>query len=263
MQYSQKQLLANVLRNTRFHSVTHVDETGSTNNDLLAQLSSGEANVGDVLVADRQRDGKGRNQRSWLGYKGAALLVSIACELPAELASLTPIATGLAVVDAVDEVTTASTVNLKWPNDVLATCDNRKLTGILVESLYAGPHARKTPLVIGIGLNLQWDKPPEGLAEIAITLEQLAGRNIDRNDILGRVLKKLDERLTQLEQNTKTMLAAYRSRCLTLGQPVTRAANQGTISGIAKDITTQGELLVELESGTIVRVSAGDVIHLQ
>ena len=61
---------------TRFADVRWVDETGSTNHDLLALAAVG-APDGVVLVADHQTAGRGRLDRTWVAPPGASLLVSV------------------------------------------------------------------------------------------------------------------------------------------------------------------------------------------
>ena len=64
------------LRRTRFSDVRWVDETGSTNADLLALARDGAAD-GTVLVADHQTAGRGRADRAWTAPPGSSLLVSV------------------------------------------------------------------------------------------------------------------------------------------------------------------------------------------
>ena len=56
--------------------VTHVDETGSTNADLLAAAVAGAPDR-SVLVAAHQTAGRGRLDRRWDAPPGANLLVSL------------------------------------------------------------------------------------------------------------------------------------------------------------------------------------------
>jgi BirA family biotin operon repressor/biotin-[acetyl-CoA-carboxylase] ligase len=61
---------------TRFTDVRWVEETGSTNRDLLSEAAAG-APEGIVLVADHQTAGRGRLDRSFVAPPGASLLVSV------------------------------------------------------------------------------------------------------------------------------------------------------------------------------------------
>ena len=61
---------------TRFARVEWVEETGSTNADLLLRASAGEAE-GVVRVAEHQVAGRGTRGRTWIDTPGAQLMVSV------------------------------------------------------------------------------------------------------------------------------------------------------------------------------------------
>src|SRR5688572_16226387 len=143
------------LAGTRF-AVEWVAETGSTNDDLLADAADG-APDGTVLVADHQRSGHGRRGRSWEAPASSSLLVSILLrpDLAPEDLHLLTTAVGVAAAEAVDEEL-GITVGLKWPNDLVATTaeGERKLGGILAEASWDGD--RLAAVVVGLGLNVAW-----------------------------------------------------------------------------------------------------------
>ena len=98
-----------------------VAETGSTNADLLARAAAGEDIDGAVLIAESQTAGRGRHGRSWSTPPGSQIALSAGVgvgAVPSEAWGWLPLLTGVAVVDAVAEVT-GVTAGLKWPNDVL------------------------------------------------------------------------------------------------------------------------------------------------
>src|SRR4051812_26899069 len=91
-----------LLTGSRFADVRWVDETGSTNADLLMLARDG-APDGIVLVADHQTAGRGRAGRSWVAPPGASLLMSVLVRLAPDTAPLATMAMGLAAADAVDD----------------------------------------------------------------------------------------------------------------------------------------------------------------
>src|ERR1700710_1443712 len=87
-----------------FKRIDVVDETGSTNADLIARAARGDDIDGAVLLAEHQTAGRGRQGRSWLGAPGAQIIVSVgvdAARVPADGWGWLPLATGVAIVDAV------------------------------------------------------------------------------------------------------------------------------------------------------------------
>ncbi|HQR72382.1 MAG TPA: biotin--[acetyl-CoA-carboxylase] ligase [Burkholderiaceae bacterium] len=126
-----------------------VPSTGSTNEDLLAEGRRVRAAVVQLLAADEQTAGRGRQRRAWIARPRSALLFSLAVPLPAlpaELPAVT-LACGVALADHL--IAQGAAVRLKWPNDLMLA--GRKLGGVLCE-LAVEPDGLGT-LVIGVGVN--------------------------------------------------------------------------------------------------------------
>ena len=153
-----------------------VDETGSTNADLLARAAAGEDIDGAVLIAESQTAGRGRHGRSWSDAAAArrsrCRSASASARVPSAAWGWLPLLTGVAVVDAVAEVA-GVTAGLKWPNDVLV--GTGKLAGILAEVAAPEP-----VVVVGLGLNVTEAPDP-----VATSLAML-GATVDRTDARPR-----------------------------------------------------------------------------
>jgi BirA family biotin operon repressor/biotin-[acetyl-CoA-carboxylase] ligase len=232
-----------------------VDETGSTNSDLLVRASAGEDIDRVVLIAEHQTAGRGRSGRTWSAAPRAQLTLSIgvdAADVPTSAWGWLPLAAGLAVVDAV-EATAGVRAALKWPNDVLA--GNGKLAGILSE-------AAGQAIVVGIGLNvtLRADEVGEPLVT---SLADLGVEEPDRTELAAELLRRLGQRVTGWRAGDQRLIDEYRSRCTTIGSSVRAVLPGGReIVGAALSVDDQGRLCVDtgLE---VVAVSAGDVVHLR
>jgi BirA family transcriptional regulator, biotin operon repressor / biotin---[acetyl-CoA-carboxylase] ligase len=128
-----------------WREVTVVEETGSTNADLLAQARSG-AGEGLVLVAEAQTSGRGRMGRRWISPPRRSLTFSVLLRpaVPAGLLGWVPLLAGVAVASALEQ-TAGVDARLKWPNDVLV--DGAKIAGILAERWGSA-------IVVGTGINV-------------------------------------------------------------------------------------------------------------
>nr|WP_246241175.1 biotin--[acetyl-CoA-carboxylase] ligase [Mycolicibacterium madagascariense] len=239
-----------------------VQDTGSTNADLLARARDGEDVAGAVLVAEHQTAGRGRNGRTWSAVPGAQISMSVGVplgDLPTAAWGWLPLATGLAVVAAVAEVTGVA-VGLKWPNDVLSTPDGRKLAGILAEVASPAP-----VVVIGIGLNvsLRADELPH---PAATSLALLGAQVPDRAELIIALLRELQRRVGQLTAARgagDALLADYVAHSLTISQRVRATLPGGReVVGRAVSIDDQGRLRIDTGPETVL-VSAGDVVHLR
>lgn len=171
---------------SRFHRISRLPVTGSTNEDI-AQILGEEHARGLTLVADYQERGSGRKGRSWIAPPGSALLCTIALPdaLPTENLWVVPFWTALVVASAMREF--AITPTVQWPNDLLIA--GRKVAGILCISRVIGEYAWAG---CGIGVNVvrpedqqldAIDPPPAFLSDVA---------RVDRDELLDAVLRHAD-----------------------------------------------------------------------
>lgn len=220
--------------------VDYIDETGSTNTDLLADASAPDRSL---LLAGHQTAGKGRLGRTWTAPAGAQLIFSTLLVDPdlSRIGTVT-LAAGLAVTDAIDGAV------LKWPNDVLI--DGRKLAGILAEM------SGGNRVVIGVGINheLTRDELPVAHATSLV----LEGIDRARVDLAIDVLRALRRRLDQWEDGDPALLDDYRERCSSIGEKVRLEAPTGDIVGTVDEVADDGRILIDGEA-----YSAGDVTHLR
>jgi BirA family biotin operon repressor/biotin-[acetyl-CoA-carboxylase] ligase len=238
-------------------SVTHVAETGSTNDDLAAAARAGAPDR-TVLVADHQTAGRGRLGRRWEAPPAASLLISVLIRPRAAIAAgrlhgVTQ-AVGLAARRACTDVAGFTPV-LKWPNDLLV--DDRKLAGILAEAVADGGHV--VAVVVGMGLNVAW---PETPTADAVSAAAVAGRPVDRGDLLSALLKHLDGHLGQWEDDPEALREDYRDALATIGRHVRVETPSGPLEGVAVDVGPAGELLLDA-GGRRHAIAVGDVIHLR
>jgi BirA family biotin operon repressor/biotin-[acetyl-CoA-carboxylase] ligase len=233
------------------------EEIDSTNTRAAAAAARG-APEGYVVVADRQRAGRGRHGRAWLAPTGTSLLASLLVRpgVPAPSLPLLPLLCGLAVAEAVEPFCAGVPVMLKWPNDVLL--GGVKAAGILLEAPSVGE------VIVGIGVNVDWRgvKRPEGLA--ATSLSEAAGRSVDRWNVLGAVAEAFSRRYRAWQEGPTAFLDAYRARCATLGQRVrVTRLTRPPLEGLAVAVRDDGALVLWIDDGTRAVVTAGDVEHVR
>jgi BirA family transcriptional regulator, biotin operon repressor / biotin---[acetyl-CoA-carboxylase] ligase len=246
--------LAIALAGTRFREVRWFASIDSTNRYLADEAAAGAA-PGLVAVADEQTAGRGRLGRTWLAPPGASLLASALLDgrAPLEERHLALVAAALAAVDAV-EASCGFRPRLKWPNDLVVA--DRKLAGILAE-------ATSGAVVVGMGLNVEWDAFPPELAATATACNR-EGRAVPRDVLLVAWLRELDRRLEALERGgPETLRADHVAASATLGRRVSIERAVDTLVGEAVALTGLGHLVVKTGDGGEHIVSAGDVIHLR
>lgn len=229
-------------------SFTWLEEVDSTQRVVAEEARRGAAE-GMVVAAASQTAGRGRRGRSWSSPPGFCLTCSILLR-PSQPGFGQMAATALAAVEACEALSSARPV-IKWPNDLLL--DGRKLAGILADACNGA-------VVVGLGLNVEWPVHRQGEALGFAALSD-AGPAPDRQALLGEVLARLP---CWLSASPTALLAAYRSRCDTLGRDVrVHLADGQILEGLARNVSQSGELLLEDAEGNWHRLAVGDVEHLR
>lgn len=229
--------------------ITTVEETGSTNADLLVAATVGVLE-GVWLRAKRQNAGRGRLGREWQSAEGnlyASTLIRLRLS--------DPCASGLGLLAAValdDTVRTlfpfADGLQLKWPNDLML--GGAKLSGILLERT-------GDAVVIGFGVNIAFAPEVPGretaclsdigpAPEAATFLEALA-------DIFAH----------WLAQWRNFGLAPVRARWLDRAHPIGTAltiTGATPLTGLFNGLEPDGALRLRLAGGTDQIIHAGDII---
>ena len=246
-------VLRSALDGTVWRRVDVVEETGSTNADLVARAAGGEDIAGAVLLAEHQSAGRGRHGRRWSAPPRTQISVSVGVDttgVEPDRWGWLPLLTGLSVAQTVHSLGVDATV--KWPNDVLA--GSGKLAGILAE--VAAP-----VVVVGVGLNVGFDASdlPDPKA-VSLTM---LGHDVDRTELAAALLRTLSERVEQWRAADATLAADYRAISSTIGTRV-RALLPGDdeLVGTATAVDDGGRLVIDSD-GSPVTVSAGDITHLR
>jgi BirA family biotin operon repressor/biotin-[acetyl-CoA-carboxylase] ligase len=254
-----------------------VEETGSTNADLMARVKSlpRKSNALPrpiVRVAYLQTAGRGRRGRTWYAEPGNALLFSVACVLPRPLEELggLSLAVGVALVDGLRSLPVAGPgqIALKWPNDVLLEGD--KLAGILIETAWSTEYA--SAVVIGIGTNvkgadelaakvgaLNADVPPQARGATPTALSR-ALPTANLTDTLAAELNALETVLKRFGAEGFAPFQARWSACHAYAGREVVLLEQGVeqARGVAAGVDERGQLLLDTPAGRQV-IATGDV----
>lgn len=239
----------------------HVEVTGSTNVDLVAEARDG--NFGPaVLVADHQSAGRGRLGREWDDDPGNALLVSI--RVPAARSGVGGVVAAVSAAArlSADQLTT-STVLTKWPNDLVVEdgAAPGKLGGVLAE--YVAEPYECVPnecVVVGVGINVTAIEHQPGATSMVQCGMVPRGSLADRDLLLSGLLSALAQRLA----NPGSVLEELRTSSATLGTRVrVELPGNRIVRGEAVGLSDEGHLVLRCDDETSLTITAGDVIHLR
>jgi BirA family biotin operon repressor/biotin-[acetyl-CoA-carboxylase] ligase len=232
-----------------------LQETDSTNDTVRQAAQRGEPE-GLVVTANRQKAGRGRQNRVWLSDQPLGLYVSLLLRPDWPVTGITRLTllSGLAAAEAL-EAHCHLPVALKWPNDLMV--QGRKLGGILVEAM--ANHGRMEAAILGFGLNLNQTPEdfPEALRSTAVSLSQATGQLWRRAEVLVALL-------TQMEKLYNEPPAAiherWSARCVSLGKTLSLQTPEGLREGQALGVDEDGRLLLRLDSGKITCISVGEIV---
>ena len=218
-------------------------ETGSTNDDLITRALAG-APEGLWIRAEVQTGGKGRQGRAWMSPPGNLYASTLVRLKPGD-----PPAPMLALVSAValhEAVSIyATTVRLKWPNDLLA--DGAKLAGILLER-------SGDAVVIGFGVNLAHH--PEGLERPVTSLQRLTGAAPGPGAFVELLADTFARWLGRWRgEGVGPIRRAWLAAAHPAGTALSTSEGDGLFDGLEED----GALRLRLADGTMRTIHAGDV----
>ncbi|MCK9572467.1 MAG: biotin--[acetyl-CoA-carboxylase] ligase [Candidatus Omnitrophica bacterium] len=244
--------------NTKFIAkVIDYSDCLSSTNDLAMQLGMQNAASGTLVVAESQTKGRGRLGRSWFSpkYKGIYFSLLLRPKIAPESSPVLTILIAVSMAEAVKEISGLD-IQIKWPNDLFLA--GKKLAGILTEM---NAEADKVNfMVMGVGLNVNNDK--KSLASGATSLKEHTMKDLNRAQLLQEILRRIEKNYIFWEQKgAHTIIEKWRQLSCTLGKRVKVYCQHKHIEGSAADIDKDGGLLIRKESGILVKVMAGDVIH--
>ncbi len=231
-----------------------LDSIDSTNLELARRLQSGTLAYFSLVVAREQTAGMGRLGRTWVSEPNTSISASLYLKSShtKELGWATLIM-ATAIRAAIAELV-GDEVLVKWPNDVLVA--GKKISGILAQI------QPDQSLILGFGINL---KTQSGAPETATALD-LLGVDADFDTVLSMVVRNFRIRWAIFEQHPATAIQKARGELVehsaTLGKSVrAELPGGGEVYGIAKDIDTDGRLVIHTPEPVVV--SAADVWHLR
>lgn len=244
----------------------HFFEEVVSTNDEAHRLADSGALHGEVVIAERQTQGRGRRGRRWIDSPGASLVFSVVLRpvLPALRAPELALTAAVAVCEAARELG-ASSAAIKWPNDV--ECGGRKLGGLLAELRTEGSRIRHAVLGVGFNSGTTLEGFPPELAAIATSLAIESGEPVPRPLAFARLLESLEDWLALHDlEGFGPVRERFLELSSTLGQRVRAEVGETggvsrAVEGEAVDLAEDGALVVRGENGELVRVVAGEVEH--
>ncbi|MCB7481087.1 biotin--[acetyl-CoA-carboxylase] ligase [Christiangramia sediminis] len=224
--------------------VNAIDST----NSFVREFYEGNINFEPVCVrAITQTAGRGQRGSNWLSKAGENLTFSILYpqkKLKISRYFLLSATISLAVLKVLQGLEIPN-IKIKWPNDILSA--KKKIGGILIENIVKTEGIVAS--VIGIGMNVNQenfdDLPNAG------SLKSITGKNFDLDELLNRLVHKIEMDLNELPNRKSTdILEEYAQNMFRLNVVSSFSSKEeGNFNGIIRGVTTEGKLNLEIEDG--------------
>lgn len=235
-------------------NVLFFDTIDSTN----VYLMNNHQNLADktVVIAKNQTNGKGRLGKIWTDLPDASLSMSILVKpFHLQYMQTVPLVCGLCVRSALGKLT-GTDIGLKWSNDIVS--GGKKICGILCESRIIGTEAIT---VIGLGVNISQPQSffdrfslPYGTSMKILSPD----KSFQIEEVAATILSEFQKYFPILQKDGfQPLQSEYITHCVNIDKYVTVTTSSGTLSGIAKTIDSNGNMIVESDGKTL-QIASGE-----
>jgi len=249
---SEKDHLENIVDTQRIREQTCVrkvlfhEQIGSTSDEAIRYVSAVSNPCPVVILTNLQMSGRGQRARNWHSKPGSlALSLGMDVDHIKTSKTLIPLAVGISVCQAVQQIARLSNVQIKWPNDIII--NNKKAGGILIEAVGSDR------VVIGVGLNVNnnvsefaaWEK---GLLEPVAIKDARGGELTSLTDLAVACVHFICENLACSNSDQNTLEAFSRFSLLSNRHIEVELPGREIVSGLYAGIAPCGSLLLLKET---------------
>jgi BirA family biotin operon repressor/biotin-[acetyl-CoA-carboxylase] ligase len=225
-----------------------LDAIDSTNEFLKGLSSSQAVENFTVVTAETQTKGKGQMGAVWVSEPSKNLIMSVFINdflLDTGRIFDVNIATAVSVIHAL-ETFNIPELSIKWPNDIMSY--NKKIGGILIENSIKSDGSINS--IVGLGLNvnqIDFENLPK-----ASSLAVICNSTFDKEEILLKIVEKLEQNIQTWNQNSVSLWAEYTNKLFKIGIPMPFSdANQQHFMGIIQAVSSIGKLQILLEDDSV------------
>ncbi|MBQ6935989.1 MAG: biotin--[Clostridia bacterium] len=231
------------------------DEVTSTNTLLKEQ--GGNKNEWCTVITSSQTGGKGRLGRSFYSPESSGVYFSVLLkpQLEIQKAILITTAAAVAVTCALEKLGCKNS-QIKWVNDIFV--NNKKVCGILTESVINAETKKLEFAVLGVGINLV--KPEGGFPD---DIKSIAGTVFNEEIVFIKErfvaeflneFYKIYENLSEAE-----FMSEYKSKCFCIGKEISVISGDTVRRGTAISIDENARLLVKFADNHEEFISSGEI----
>lgn len=239
--------------------IIHKETVAST--QLIAhEAARNNAPHGTVVIADEQKEGKGRMNRHWHSTKDQGLWFSLILrpELQPRRAPQLTLLTAAVLADALGRHTQTEPM-IKWPNDILI--NEKKCAGILTEM--QAEQDRIQYIVIGIGLNVNQEETEltaETIKKQATSLKVETGKNWSMKALFQNIITTFEKAYDfYIENGFSDIKKKWESYGFKVDQRIQIKTMNKNREAIFKGISEDGALVVEDDNGDLQTLYSAEI----
>jgi BirA family biotin operon repressor/biotin-[acetyl-CoA-carboxylase] ligase len=213
---------------------------GLSNNQLVENFT--------VVTTESQTKGKGQMGSVWVSEPSKNLIMSVLVKdflLDSNSIFDVNIVVSVSIIQALETLNIPE-LSIKWPNDIMSY--NKKIGGILIENSIKSNGAINS--IVGLGLNVNqtnFEHLPK-----ATSLALISNTIFDKEEILLRIVEKLELNIQSWNQNKDSMWADYAEKLFKKGIPMPFSdENRQHFMGIIQGVSSIGKLQILLEDDTV------------
>ncbi len=226
-------------------------------NTTAKEMAACGAPEGTLCIAEKQTHGRGRMGRDFFSPSNSGIYMSIILRpnfTPKDSVLITTMA-AVAVCDAIEKITDCSP-KIKWVNDIYIR--DRKVCGILTESVFNTENEKIDFSILGIGLNLT--KPQKGFPRPIKTIAGSVLMNKEKGSrckMIGLILKHFYKYYLNFEN--KSFVKAYQSKDFLAGKDVEVRRGMEVYSARVLGVNDDLSLRIINDDGITENLSSGEI----
>ncbi|MEG0453652.1 MAG: biotin--[acetyl-CoA-carboxylase] ligase [Coprobacillus sp.] len=220
-----------------YQNIEYYDEVTSTND----MMKINNYHEGDVIIAESQSKGRGRNGKSFYSpkQKGIYLSLLLKPELTVYDSLKITACCAVAVVRTIQKNYPLEP-KIKWVNDIML--HDKKVCGILCEATLEMNTGKLDSMIVGVGINVHAYEKPDDIKDIATSLEDEIDIFVERQKIIIDFLNEFYNDYSKL--SCLSFLDDYRKYSYILHQHITVYENNKSYPAFVTHINDDASLTV-------------------
>jgi BirA family biotin operon repressor/biotin-[acetyl-CoA-carboxylase] ligase len=171
-------------------NIIKLENIDSTN--TYAKSNADKIKDNTVIIANRQTDGYGTNNRKWYSDSDSIICSFLIKKSKISITYDYSYKIGIIVSNLLNKICNIKTY-IKEPNDIYL--NGKKLGGILIETKYSSSELKY--VIIGIGINVNQDKMPVDIRDISTSLYIETNKKYNKEDIIKELINKIECEVNQ------------------------------------------------------------------